>query len=241
MQVSDFQQELEVFGAEEEAAQQAFFAYLSVRNLAASDQDVLTNMQSNALFWRTTHHSLLMSAFVTLGRIFDQNSDHNIDRLLGKISDNIGVFTKGALRSRKIAAGLSHRDADGYVQDAYELSATDVRRLKRLVKKWRDVYEKRYRDVRHKVFAHKNRREVVEAALAQTNVDEIKDLFGFLAGLYEALWQLYHNGREPVVEVQRFVLPPNGALTSMSPGERIYLEAHEVLRMVTPPDTDERH
>ena len=46
----NFADELEVFRTEEESAQQAFFAYLSVRSLAATDQDVLANMNNTPLF-----------------------------------------------------------------------------------------------------------------------------------------------------------------------------------------------
>jgi hypothetical protein len=49
-QVTDFEEELEVFRTEEEAAQQYFFAYLSVKSLAASDGDVLANMNNTPLF-----------------------------------------------------------------------------------------------------------------------------------------------------------------------------------------------
>ena len=58
----DFEEELEVFRTEEEVAQQYFFAYLSVRSLAASSKDVLANMNTTPLFWRTTHHAMLVAA-----------------------------------------------------------------------------------------------------------------------------------------------------------------------------------
>jgi hypothetical protein len=45
-----FEEELEVYRTEEEAAQQHFFAYLSVRTLASSDEGVLDNMNATPLF-----------------------------------------------------------------------------------------------------------------------------------------------------------------------------------------------
>ena len=56
--------------------------------------------------------------------------------------------------------------------------------MRRLVAHWRKIYDERYRDVRHMVFAHKRRNETVQTVLAKTNIDELKNLFGFLAGLY---------------------------------------------------------
>jgi AbiU2 len=89
-----FENELEVFRTEEETAQQYFFAYLSVRSLAASDENVLQNMNSTPLFWRTTHHAMLLTAFVALGRIFDQDpkSDHNIDKLMRVTGDSLHLY-----------------------------------------------------------------------------------------------------------------------------------------------------
>jgi hypothetical protein len=41
-------------------------------------------MNTTPLFWRTTHHAMLMAAFLVLGPIFDQDpkSDHNIAKLM---------------------------------------------------------------------------------------------------------------------------------------------------------------
>jgi hypothetical protein len=239
--MTEFAEELEIFRTEEEEAQQAFFAYLSVRSLAAADQDVLANMNSTPLFWLTTHHAMLVAAFLALGRIFDQDqkSDHKINKLMRVTGDSLHLFTKAALLDRKIADGISREDAEEYVSDAYELTSNDVREMRRLVADWRRIYEERYRDVRHMVFAHKRSHETVQAVLAKTNIDELKNLFGFLAGLYEALDGLHLNGRQPIVNVRQFILPPKARRSSMSPGERVYLEGHEVLKMVTLPDADE--
>jgi|SRR5712664_1799965 len=237
-----FEDELEVFRTEEEAAQQYFFAYLSVQTLAAKDEDVLANMNSTPLFWRTTHYAMVLAAFVTLGRIFDQDSksDHNIDKLIRVTGESLHLFTRAALAERKIAAGLSREQADAYVINAHELTAEDVRHVKKKhVAHWRKVYEDRYRDVRHMVFAHKRTQQIVEAVLAKTNIDEVKELLGFLAGLYSALDQLFLNGRKPDISVKTFTLPPKRDFSNWSPGERVFSEGHEVLRMVSPPDPDE--
>jgi hypothetical protein len=228
-----FEEELEAFRTEEEVAQQYFFAYLSVRTLAASDADVLANMNLTPLFWLTTHHAMLLAAFVALGRIFDQDrkSDHNIDKLMRITGNNLNLFTRPALAARKVAAGLTPQQAANYVASAHEMTSSDVRRLKKDVAHWRQVYESRYRDVRHQVFAHKRKTAIVNKVLAKTNIDEIKEMLGFLAGLYQALDQLFLNGREPVVSIRKFTLPPNDP-SRMSPGETVYAEGHEVLRMI---------
>src|ERR1700746_1073676 len=123
--MTNFPEELEIFRTEEESAQQAFFAHLSVRSRAATDHGVLANMNNTPLFWRTTHHAMLVAALMALGRIFDQDpkSDHNIDKLMRVTSDSLHLFTKAALRERRIAEGMSSIDAEKYVNDKYELTA----------------------------------------------------------------------------------------------------------------------
>ncbi|MET4347043.1 hypothetical protein ABIC08_007740 [Bradyrhizobium sp. RT9b] len=113
-----------------------------------------------------------------------------------------------------------------------------MRDLRNQVAKLRKIYEDCYRDVRYMVFAHERRDATVEAVLARTNIEELKDFFGSLSGLYAALHQLHINGREPVVQILKVTLPPNGR-SGLSPGERVYAEGHEVLRRVSLPDPEE--
>jgi hypothetical protein len=72
----------------------------------------------------------------------------------------------------------------------------------------------------------------------QNYIEELKDFFRLLSGFYTALDQLFLNGRQPIVNVRKFNLPPNGR-NALSPGERVYAEGHEVLRMVSVPDPEE--
>jgi AbiU2 len=228
-----FVDELELFRTEEEVAQQYFFCYLSVRTMAAAKPEVLKTINDTPLFWITTHHAMLLSAFVALGRIFDQDkrSIHNIDKLLRSVTDNIAVFTNAALQKRK-EADVSISDAVNYVKGKYELTQVDVRAMRKAVSQWRGVYEERYRDIRHGVFAHKGlNRTDTDALMAKTNIDEMKSLFGFLHALHLALWEAYHNGRKPDLTIPEFVLPPMPRRPggSMKAGERVFREGHEVL------------
>jgi hypothetical protein len=224
-----FETELEVFRTEEETAQQYFFCYLSVRSLAAKNPDVLAAMNRTSLFWITTHHAMLLSAIVALGRIFDQDSKHNVDSLMSTASNNLALFSKSALAARREAEGLTKQQAAKYVADSYELTAKDVRELRKKIRGWRRVYEDRYRDIRHNVFAHKGVSNIEEtnALFAQTSVEELKALFAFLSALYEVLWQSFHNGCRPLLNVREFELTDTNRETL--PGEAVYHEGHAVL------------
>ena len=110
---NSFQSELEIFRTEEEIAQQ-YFAYLSVRSLAAEDKDVLNMMNENSLFWITVHHAMLLSTFMALGRIFDQQSAHNVDALMSATSAALkaGAFSivaGGTQETRRVGDQASGR------------------------------------------------------------------------------------------------------------------------------------
>lgn len=230
-----FEQELEIFRKEEETAQQHFFAYLSVREHAASNIEVLRAMNTTPLFWLTTHHALLVSAFIALGRIFDQNSAHNIDSLMALASKDLSAFSKPALAKRKEKAGLTKVEAAAYVSDAFEPTTGDFRALRKEIRAQRVIYEARYRDIRDKVFAHNEifDLDVANQLLANTRVEEMKALFGFLHALHEALWQLIQNGRKLGLNARAFVLPPTSmAGAQMLPGEKVFREGQRVLAHV---------
>jgi hypothetical protein len=220
-----FRDELEVFRKEEEVAQQYFFAWLQIRTELAADEKLLDRINDTPLFWITTHHALLLAAFVALGRVFDQRSRHNVDALLKMASNNKGIFTRDALRARKIREGVTPVFAAEYVLDKYEATDADFRGLRAEVAKRRRLYEERFRDVRDKIFAHKelSDRDEMNALLARATIDELKSLFGFLHALHEALWELLVNGRRPILCLPDFQLPtrPRTPSHGHAPGETV--------------------
>lgn len=232
--MTEFENELEIFRKEEESAQQFFFSYLSVRTLAASSPHVLRTINENALFWITAEHSMLLAAFAALGRIFDQDSKHNLDRLMGLASRDLAIFSLDALRARKEASQITAAQAAEFVIGRHALTLDDVKLLRKQIDVRRRIYENRYRDIRHKVFAHKATADITEinAMFAKTNIEEMKSLFGFLHALYGALCEAFHNGRKPDVTPYQFILssePPPRHI-ALAPGERIFREGHAVLR-----------
>jgi len=135
-------------------------------------------------------------------------------------------------RGRKEAHGVSASDAAEYVKGKYELTPTDIRAMGKAVSHWRGVYEARYRDIRHGVFAHKGLdRAAVNDLMEKTNVDEMKEMFGFLHALHLSLQELYLNGRKPDLTPATFVLPPTARPIgdSMKAGERVYRDGYDVL------------
>jgi hypothetical protein len=236
LQETEFERELEIFRRDEEEAQQHFFCWLAVRDLAARNANVLAVMNATPLFWLTTHHAMLLAAFVGLGRVFDQDSEHNVDHLMDVAATDLSIFSKAALRLRK-EANISKEDTAAFVESAHELTPAENRLLKGQIRAKRGIYEARYREIRNKVFAHN---DVLDAAhvnklFTKTNINEMKGIFGFLHALYGALDQLFLNGRKPEVQPYVFKLPPHEARPGrMAPGERVYREAQTVLSQLLP-------
>jgi hypothetical protein len=179
---SRFLSELTIFHEEQAIAQRYFFGYLTIRGKAAKDKELLDVINLNPWFWITVDHSLLLATFIALGRIFDQDSPHNIDKLLSAVSADLKGFSHAALKARLLAKGRSADEAAAHVKHAHELTAKGVRALKNEVKKWRRIYRENYKDIRHKVFAHREVSDFdeIKALFAKTKVEELKKLFHFL-------------------------------------------------------------
>jgi len=202
-----FYNELEVFRTEAESGIQFFYSYLAIHAIAGEHKQVHRLLNSAPLFWNTALGALQTSAFIALGRVFDQQSKHNVDRLLKIAQSNMTIFSKRALAGRKRRASPDADEwLDEYLRDVYVPNADDFRRLRRHVAKRRRIYEDNYRAPRHQVFAHKeiSAKEDVQALFGKTNVRELQQLMIFLRRLHESLWQLYNNGRKPTLQPARY-------------------------------------
>lgn len=190
-----------------EAAARFFYALQAIRFLSARDRSVLELLNQAPVFWRTNMGALQEATFTALGRVFDEDGrTHNVDRLLKVAQANPGIFTASALRTRKRAGAPVEPDwLDDYVANAYLPRPEDWRRLRKHVRKWRGVYATNYKNIRHRVYAHRERITLDEKAelFGRTSYEELEKLLAFLDALHEALWQLYNNGRKPVIRYRR--------------------------------------
>lgn len=202
-----FTNELEVFRQEAEAAIQFFYSYLSIYAVAGEHKEVHRLLNRAPLFWNTILAALQTSIFIALGRVFDQKSKHNIDRLIKIAQSNMDIFSKESLAGRKRRSSHNADEwIDEYLRDVYEPNAEDFRRLRRHIAKRRNIYESNYRDIRSKIFAHKafSDKKEEHVLFGKTNIREMQKLLIFLRRLHEALWQLYNNGRKPALQPARY-------------------------------------
>lgn len=202
-----FENELEVFRKEVSTATQFFYAFLTVHAAAGDRKSVFRLLNTAPLFWNTNLGALQTTTFIALGRIFDQGSKHNVDRVLRLAQSSPALFSKTALGIRKQGTNPSPPEwLPEYLAKSYVPRAADFRRLRAYIRKHRRIYELNYRDLRHKVFAHTeiSSQVDVESLFAKTNIRELQRMLVFLGSLYEALWQLYFNGLKPVLRPRRY-------------------------------------
>jgi hypothetical protein len=233
-------QELEMFRKEEEASAQFFYAYQGIHAAAHDNKDVEALLNTAPLFWMTCAGALQTAAFIALGRVFDQDSTHNLDRVLRVAQDNPHIFSKEALARRKQGNSAQRPDwIDEYMRGVYEPVPADFRRLRAHVRKRRRIYENNYRDVRNRFFAHKELSDKATAVLFTKGSNrELQQLHAFLGSLYESLWQLFFNGRKPVLRPLRYSVKrmrdlPSPFLRSRTVQEDILHEAEKFLSLAS--------
>jgi hypothetical protein len=229
-----FKRELEMFDREADAATQFFYAYLAVHAAMGDREPVRALLNTASLFWATILGALQQSTFITLGRIFDKDDrSHSVYRLLKLVEKTPHLFSREALRQRREREAGASEWLPGFLARAHEPTADDFRKLRVHADKWRDVYEARYAPIRKKHFAHRDRIDT-SALFAKTNIREIQLLLRFLRQLENALWEMFTNGRKPVLRAERYSAQGMRARPS-KPGyggslqERIMKEAEQFL------------
>lgn len=195
-----FEYELEVFRREADEAVQHLYGYLTMHAVPGDHKAVPALYNSNPLFWLTALRALQTSAFMVLGRIFSQESEHNLDKLLRIAEEDQHIFSRESLARRKSEiAGLNVQE---YLQGKFFPGTADFRGFRREVKDWRRIYENNYRAVRNQIFAHAevSKPEDVHALFAKTNIQELEVLVTDLVGLHTRLQDMLQNGLAPTLK-----------------------------------------
>jgi DNA-binding ferritin-like protein (Dps family) len=186
-----------VFRKEADEAVQHLYAYLTMHAVAAEDKSVRQLFNTYPLFWLTVLRGLQTSLFMVLGRIFSQDSEHNLDGLLRIAEADREIFSRESLAERKSSiAGL---DVQAYVSDAHVPTREDFRGFRRDVKEWRKSYKANYREVRNQIFAHAevSQPQDVHDLFAKTNIQELELLVTDLVSLHARLQGWLQNGTRP--------------------------------------------
>jgi hypothetical protein len=233
----EFEAELEIFRTEAETAAKFFYSYLAMHEVAKRHKSVFRMFDENALFWNTVVGGVQAAAMIALGRIFDQRSPHNLDVLIGLTERHCVIFSKAALGKRKQGSAAKPPPwLKAYLNSVYEPTTNDFQRLKNHVRKHRQTYDKNYRALRNKYYAHKQAADPasIAALVAKTNIREMQRLFTFLLQLHQALQQLFANGTKPTLRpfrhsAQRIKQRPSTNIIGDAVHERILKQAEQAL------------
>lgn len=202
-----FEKQLENFRREAYVVSQYVYADMAIKHAASKSKKLLAQLNLTPRFWHAHAGASQSAAYVAIGRIFDFKSPYNVNVLLNEFERNLHLFGRDALRARKMenqtTAPAWLKD---YLDNAYYPDKKDVERLRKRVEEQRDFYKRAIKPVRHKFLAHREKVESdeVQAMYGAGKVKELWKLSAFLLALNEALWQLYTNGRKPVIRLKRY-------------------------------------
>lgn len=199
--VAALRKELTVFQQEVDQCALFFYAGSTVQWISARNRAVLRALNETPTLWNTISDALQASTFLALGRIFDKDRDsHSVHRLLNLAEACSPAFSKAALEARKRAESSNADEwIDGYMRDAYVPVARDFSRLRSHVARYDALYRDRVQPVRHKAYAHRDRNKDLALLFQNARIRDVRRILDFLRKLYQALFDLFHNGRKPVL------------------------------------------
>jgi hypothetical protein len=187
----------------------SFYGWKNIKKIVSSNKEIRTAINRNKISWSIILHSLQITFFITLGRIFDK--DHrsfSIHTLINTCINNIDQFSKEQLKERK-TKGWNKDDLswiDEYIKNSYQPKIGDFLELQEEISKKNNIYEEKYKPIRHKVVAHKDLKKInnVEELFVKINTSEVEEILCFLHQIEMIIWDLYSNGRLEKIGHYRF-------------------------------------
>jgi len=195
---AEFEEELRTFDNDVDEVVQCFYIWRTVHAAARRSGRIYDMLNRNAGFWVVALGSIQANSLIALGRIFDMDKrTHNVRRLLKLAEGNQVIFSKDAVRKRKSKhlANDSHL-LDDYMSNVQDPTPADFKYLQSFVDARRKVYERCYKQLRDKRYAHKERTNI-SGFVAQTKIKELGRLVTDLSKLHRVLWDWQQNGMKP--------------------------------------------
>lgn len=202
-----FLDELNIYRNEVNSALKFLYTELAIHGIASKNKKILSALNSSPTFWNTILNALQHSTFITLGRIFDPDPEkHTIHKLLKIVENNKNLFTKESFKERWLKNDDKVKINDWlpqYLKTVYVPTVGDFREFKKFIAIQKKTYVELFGPIRHQ-FGHKiyDNNEDVEALFDKIQVKDLEKFCIRLEGIHEALWQLYHNGRGPMLPIR---------------------------------------
>jgi hypothetical protein len=194
---------LSSIGRDAETCATHVYTYLTFGHFVRTRPLFLDSLNRDPTFWNAHTYAHLTAAFVSLGRLYETNSDHDtLASLLAFVQRNLHLFTHESLATRKKLAGMASEQAKRFVKDTFVADETTFSDVRRSCAQARSIYISKAKPIRDKVFAH----------TAKTNGVDLDFLYkDFLTGdfenlavlplrLHRAIFHLYHDGIQPILQ-----------------------------------------
>ena len=198
---TQFEQRLKALDNDSRACVQFAYTEYTLWHVAAYDFEVQRILYEHNHFWWTVVAGLHQSAYIVLGRMFDHDDrTHNLRDLVKHADKWRGIFSRKELEARKVRAGMDPAAAKSYAAAAYELRSGGLNALQAALAEKEAFYKERIDPIRDKIFAHHQRSVDRDKLFSDLGLREMEKVFVFPLQLHRALFALYYDGREPVLE-----------------------------------------
>jgi hypothetical protein len=189
-----FLQRLDALQRDAAAAARYAYAGSAINYIANQNVALIPLLDRDAGFWNTVLGGMQTASVVALGRIYDSRKDVlSADRLLKHVTTYPGIFSRAAMSARK---------GPEYAADKFEPKAADFKPLQDALEAHTALYESTIGPIRHKVFAHAGNITEAEKYEMFQNVPraDYERLSVFPLNVWNALFQVYHNGLPPTLD-----------------------------------------
>lgn len=192
---------------ETETTLRVFYALQQFRLFLTSSEGV-EKINKNLYFWKIYESSLRTNMFVGIRRLFEAKpGTFNFQKFIDSCIENIHLFSKDALRARKIKDSRNTYEwLDDYMKDVYEANELDFRSLARLVRDNSKNMKGLYIDAATKIYAHAIHMDHIsmEKLSEKLNFEEIEQALNSIWHAYGQVWQMFENGRPPHFEIKPY-------------------------------------
>ncbi|MGA2879132.1 MAG: hypothetical protein ABSG13_09300 [Bryobacteraceae bacterium] len=188
-----------------EAAVKSNQTFLAIDNLIVAEPELHLNVNRFADFWTLNSFALATTFFIAFGRLFDRTKNVlSVEKLLDFTVTNPGLFSKAALRERKLQ--VTHNQPgtipdwlDEAVARAWEPTSADLMPLRAALAPYCETFKKVYGPIRHNYYAHRSKWDeaAISALFSKTQIGEVNEILRFLHTLIAAIQELAINGTRP--------------------------------------------
>jgi len=169
-------------------------------------KECVKKINKNTYFWQIYECSLRTNLFIGIRRLYEnKNGTFNFQKFIEMCIANVDLFSKESLRKRKLENSKNANEwIDEYMSNTYEVSEDDFTSLSRLVKNNSKKMKSIYSNVASTIFAHAVHidHEIMHEMMKDLDFDEIEKALNSIWHVYEQIWQMYENGREPYLEIK---------------------------------------